>query len=673
MTRSLGGLRAVLLLGAVAAAGAAMPGMAGAAAIYPALGVFPGMALAMLVGWRRSRSRRWLLGLTLAPLASAIAGWALMRGGLPLAASARAIAIGSWLAWLALELLRARSPEVEPEGGEPEPRRVSVLSLGLAIAVALPPLLNPFIRVHGDGWVHAGIVREIAARGIPPQDPRFAGLTLNYVWFYDLFIAQLSGLRGHDPFVFMAIVNVVVVALIVKLAYRLGWAVWRDSSAATGAAVLLGLGFNAGAFLLWPLGLIGAFTGQVHGWAEVQRLVHRTHLFDDRVFFALSAPFAHEVSFLDKFLLGTGLAYAWLLIVLYLDALAEWVRDARAEVLVWATLATMGLELFHFVPGLSVIPVTLGALVLAGVMRLRWDWLPSPGRLAAFGAATLLGVLIVLPYTISVTSGWRSNPSGTHESHFHLGFRMLWTLITSCGVGAAFAWPALRRVFRERRAEGAMLISYLIGMTAFALVVHLTEDNESKFAFQTWIPIAILGGATLLPALDGWFRRWGAPRAAVVITLLVLHHGLLLTGYLADPRGRDAPELNDHPGEARLYAWMRDSTEVHTIFVDHQFRDQAMVKAARRLYYGSIWGPERAGFPRAQVTERRAVMRDLYVAGADLAGDAARLATFRDPVDVIVRPEDFAAGGPGAPLEHRPDLYRRVYDREGYRVYAPLR
>jgi hypothetical protein len=461
--------------------------------------------------------------------------------------------------------------------------------------------------------------------------------------------------------------------VIVRLAYRLGWAVWRDRTAATGAAVLLSLGFNAGAFLLWPLGLIGAFTGEVHGWAEVVRLAQRTHLFDDRVFFALSAPFAHEVSFLDKFLLGTGLAYAWLLIVLYLNALAEWVRGAGVEVLAWAALATMGLELFHFVPGLSVIPVTLGALVLAALLRLRWDWLPTPGRLAAFGAATLVGVLIVLPYTISVTSGWRSNPTGTHESHFHLGTRMLWTLITSCGVGALFAWPALRRVVRERRAGGAMLVCYLIGMTAFALVVHLTEDNESKFAFQTWIPIAILGGATLIPALGRWFRRWGAPLAGGLIALLVLHHGLLLTGDLADPRGREAPELTEHPGEARLYEWMRDSTDGRTIFVDHRHRDMAMVKAARRLYYGSIWGPERAGFPLAQVTERRAVMDDLYRAGNDLAGDASRLTAFADPVYVIVRPEDFPQGGAGAPLEHRLDLYHRVYDREGYRVYAPVR
>src|SRR5882672_9896119 len=188
-----------------------------AVALYPALGVFPGMAAAFLFGGRSSRAQRWLIGLTLSPLVSAVAGWALMAVGVALPLAARAVALAGLGAWALLELLHAGRADAPADEGEPLPALVRWWSLGLAAAVALPPLLNPFIRVHGDGWVHAGLVWEIAVRGFPPQDPRFAGLPLNYVWFYNLFVALFTGLPGaHDPFAIMAILNVITIALIAR-------------------------------------------------------------------------------------------------------------------------------------------------------------------------------------------------------------------------------------------------------------------------------------------------------------------------------------------------------------------------------------------------------------------------------------------------------------------------
>lgn len=671
----------VLALGIVTLAGTRLGGIAGTIAVYPALGAFPGLAAALVLGWRWSRGRRWLLGLTLSPLVSASAGWMLMTAGLPLLSAARAIAIAGFAAWALLEALRARHDEAPPDEGEPVPALVRWWSLGLAAAIALPPLLNPFVYLHNDGWVHAGLTWEIAVRGFPPQDPRFAGMPLNYVWFYNLFVALITGLPGpggrgsHDPFLVMAILNVTGMVLFTRFAYRLGYAVWRDREAATGAALLMTLGFNACAWLLWPLRFLTAFTGYVRGSADVQGIVQHVNLLDDRVFYALGAPFAHPVNFLDKFMLGSPLAYTWLLTLLYLDALLEWMRTARAELLAWAALATSGLLLFHAVPGLSVIPVALGALALALPLRRRWPWLPGPGRLIGFAAATLFGALAVTPYLVSITRGW--SHSGVREPPFHFGVVMLWTLITSCGVGFAFAWRPLRRLVAERRAEGVLLLVYLAGMTAFALVVHLPEGNEHKFAFQVFVPLAVFGGAAFLPAVRGWFRRWGAVRAVGLLAALSLSHILMLNGYLLDPRGRTAPELHGAPGEERLYGWMRDSTDARAVFVDDEFRDLIMVRARRRLYYGSLFGPTRAGFPLPQVIERRGVMADLYGPGADLDGDARSLASLGAPALVLYRPGD-AVDGSGRPapwrnLERRPELFSRVYDRDGFQVFAVVR
>jgi len=348
----------VIGLGLIALLGQYLGGVAGTIAIYPALGVFPGLAAALVLGWRWSRGRRWLIGLTLSPLVSASAGWALMAAGVPLPSAARAVALAGFAAWAVLEALRARSGEAPAEAGAPLPRAVRWLGLGLAGAIALPPLLNPFVYVHNDGWVHAGLAWEIAVRGMPPQDPRFAGMPINYVWFYNLFLGLFAGLPGrggpsHDPFIVMATLNVIAMVLFVRFAYHLGYAVWRDRGAATGAALLVTLGFNAGAWLLWPLRFLTALGGYVRGMPAVRQILQDVHLLDDRVFYALGAPFAYPVNFLDKFLLGSPLAYTWLLILFYLDAVLEWLRAPRVELLACAALAISGILLFHAVPGLS--------------------------------------------------------------------------------------------------------------------------------------------------------------------------------------------------------------------------------------------------------------------------------------------------------------------------------
>src|SRR5207249_4640159 len=114
---------------------------------------------------------------------------------------------------------------------------------------------NPFMLIYADGWAHAAIALEILTRDIPPQDPRFAGIPLHYVWFFNLDLALLASIRGHDPFRFMLIVNAVNAALCVRIVGRIGLRLGRSAAAATGAAALLVVGLNAGAWLLWPLRL----------------------------------------------------------------------------------------------------------------------------------------------------------------------------------------------------------------------------------------------------------------------------------------------------------------------------------------------------------------------------------------------------------------------------------
>jgi hypothetical protein len=309
----------------------------------------------------------------------------------------------------------------------------------------------------------------------------------------------------------------------VGLAGLLGLAVWRASAAAGGAVALLILGLNAGAYLLWPATLLKALTGQVQGWPEAGRQLGRlaSDLGTLRIVYHLAAPFAYMVSFLDKFLAGTALSYAYLLMMLYLWSLLVWLRGGRTTLLAWAALATAGMLFFHGVVGLSVAPVALATLALAFALRLRCAWLPSPGRLLAAAAATLVGAGLAVPYTLSITSGWASERSGLHHSYLSPGVVMPWTIVTACAFALWFSRRPLARLREERRPEVAIVALFLGGMTLFACLVRLPDFNEAKFVYQVFVPAVLLAAPAFLTWVQDFWRR-GRVRAACVIVLVFL-------------------------------------------------------------------------------------------------------------------------------------------------------
>src|SRR5262249_25769623 len=203
---------------------------------------------------------RWTLGIALSPLVAAVAGWALVHAGQPLPQAARLVGLGGWILFAGGEV-RTLAASAASDDDAPGDRVAWAWILGAALFVALPPLVNAWTRFRSDTWVHAGIVYEISERGIPPQDPRFAGMRLNYVWFYNLFIALMDGLRGGSPFVAMIVANVCWMGAQVALGWQLAWTLWRERPAARAALPLLLLGLNAGALLLWPAWLGRAFIG----------------------------------------------------------------------------------------------------------------------------------------------------------------------------------------------------------------------------------------------------------------------------------------------------------------------------------------------------------------------------------------------------------------------------
>ncbi len=658
----------VPLLTAGVVVGWLLPGTPGAWGVFPLLGFFPGLAAARLLPLESGALARWALGLAASPLVATVAALALVGAGLPLPAAGRVVAALAWALWVALEW-RASRPAAGPPAG-PE-RFLWAWAIGGALVVAIVMFANPHLRLRGDAWVHGGIVWEIIERGLPPQDPRFAGLTLNYVWCFNCFVALLATLRGGDPFTFMAISNAASLFAVLALGALLARAVWGGARAAVGGAVLLGLAYNAGVWMLWPLRLVRAFVGHDRGPAALASEFAQSHWSDALVIFSLNAPFSFMASFLDKFLHGTAINIAYAMMLVYLWAMVRALDGARWAAWGWGAAAVSAMLLFHGVVGLSVAPVAIGTLALAWVLAGRLPWLPARARLASFAVATGAGALLATPYTLAISRGWASSKSGLKHSYLHVDPAMLWTIVTALAVALWFARGPLRRVVRERRGVAAVLALYAAGMIAFACVVSLPLGNHVKFVFQAFAALAVLGSVGFHDELAAWRRVLGRAGAAAVFALvLCAPAALTVRGYLLDRPEAGTPEAPRGPGEEALYAWMRENLPVDAVVVDDRYRALVMVEARRQMLLGDFSGPERAAYPLDQVLERRAVMADLYGPADSLERDVALLARLHRPAYVLVRESDFAAPGSSRPrLGAHPDRFEGVYSRDGFVVY----
>lgn len=653
-----------LLLVSLALGGLLPPGIASEAAVYLWLGLFPGLALVSAWMPRESASVRIALGLAVSPVIACVAAWLLVRAGLSFVTAAIVIAMASWAGTASVALAR------RPGGSEPEvPTRGAVTwSVGLALVLFLIPVVNPYIFVRGDSWIHGGIVTELLERGFPPEDARMAGLKLNYVWFFNFFIALLTAIRRQDLFHFMALFNVASGYSTVLLTTLLAQRIWGRGRAPLAAAVLLTLGLNAGAFLLWPLNLLRMWTGKVTGTDELWRQLHLIHWGTARIIYDVHAPFADMISFLDKLLVGTALNFAYLQMTLWLWALGAWLEDRRRSTLILLALSAAGMMFFHSVVGLSTLPIGIGVCALAWLLKPRFAWLPERGALAAAAVASALGALTTAPYMLSITAGWAPEKAGFRHQFIAFNPTLPWSLATACFFVLWWSWKPVVRSWREGRALPILLAAFAIAMSVFSFFVRLPEHNAVKFIYEVFTPCAVLAAPA---AADLAASLWRTRRAAFVVlaSLFVIPTALTVHGYLVDPTGSTREELHPVAGEEALYLWLRESTPANAVVVDRGFRDLVAVKAKRRLFLGTDQPPELAAFPAGEMRRRQAIMSDLYGSLAAPDSVIAGLRTLGRPVYVVFRPNDLPAiPRPWDRLVGGGSDARVVYEFDGFHV-----
>lgn len=470
------------------------------------------------------------------------------------------------------------------------------------MVVALSPVLaiyalNPNNRVYSaHGFLHAGIAYEIYNHGIPPVHPYLAGEPLLYSWGHEALAAWTMRLLQVSPFKAFALINVVSLALVVVLAWRVARRLF-DHPMADACAVFMGI--YASTFSL--------------PWLVMEKIT-------DPLRFELIHP--RGVPALEKFTNVNGTALGVVFFLLWLLALIRILEQRR----VWP----FGMLMFTSIAGCAFFyPPMLMGLVCgtfgagAGVMlcepmrRTRRDLSILLGTSAIAGAALVL----MRPYLGLISSGFSArvsvlDPRFMFESARNLAYLALPTLL--------LIWCFRRRLLERVHRVPLLAVAWAAAThAAMYLVLRQPAMTEYKYLVMAMIGMGLLGGVCLAFT---WERRNR--------TLFWVLGGLLFVNptyevvrklrYGAHRKVIYAEEGTDvhYKGSkqaGQLYNWIRQYSPEDALFIDDT--GLTPIFGQRRLFMG----------PRHQLVLgfHTILYKILYTPAVEILEERTRVATGR--------------------------------------------
>ncbi len=536
----------------------------GGALVLAFVSLGPGLALVSLLPSTRASPapRRLLLALALSPI---VAGGSTVAGvfgvGLALGSAVPVMLWGSCLALAVAALGSApRGGGDSPPAGEARLELLPGLAFG-ALALALFLLLGNRISYHP--WLHAGVVAQISAGLIPPENPALAGEPLSFYWLYHWLLAVHAEASGHSILVSGPLLSAISLFVYVGASVQL---LRRFLVPRVAAAAAVAVGFAAN--WAFPLGFAAGVAASgapdpepfwPFQWLQVGGLGGDPRL----------------PTLLGKFLNVGGFALGRALWSVLLDELVPARGRAPSPAVVFAALCSV--ILFHTTTALAAFPaLALGFASLS---------LPPPGRfspgrwirdnlpMAAIFAAALVATS---PYLWLVTSGGygAAGPFALQTNVLLYNVRglllegMPLLPIALLGLGLARSDPAARFT-----AVATLVVSVM------ALGLALPDHNQYKLVHVASLP----GGLLLFQLLAAGFGR--APRACLALGGVAVAGALAAHGITAFAYTRAVSAGRDHvageagylalPGDPELDAalhWLRDNTPVRAVVVSEPVR-----------------------------------------------------------------------------------------------------
>lgn len=627
----------------------------GQAAAYTVLLVFPGLGLYLVLVGRRWGPDLALGAFLVSPLMTGAAATTLLLTGLSADVAARVLTL-LWAVFTVAALWFSRRPAL-PGAPRRSPRTlllVSTIVLFCAAAGYLP-LTHQWWRQWADAWFHGAVVAQIDHFGIPPEDPYFAGMPLQYMWFYHVVTITLAKAMRIDPFMVMPLLNLQAMTGLALGAYLLGRRLRKGYAFGYFALLTVLLALNAGVWLFFPLKLFRSLIGDTRGWEEVARNF-RLVPFEKETATAWVTVLSNQTFLLNKFIVSTafslGLCYMgalWYAVVRYLDQ-----PDRVGQVFIFT--AVSGMLLFH--PLVGFVMLAIGAVVLVSLWLVRRHLIDYSGRrLARVALTTVFALVATAPYLYSVTHAKESK----HLFPLSLSLQKSAGIAISCGLVIILASFQVRRVASERSMSSYTLLFGAACAFVLCNILQLPGPNTyDKLPFFVFYPLAIMGSWTFAerfarPHATCRFRR----RVAFVALILLLPVNVLMTAAYY----RTSPKREITAEESRVAAWVSSETPREALFLDSGDRVFLLVAGPRRYYWGRESYAEQWGYPREEMATRRRVRDNLFSSHPITNTSLQAIGRLENELYVVARDDEPATGGSGRFTAY-PGVFREVY-RQG--------
>ncbi|MFH1756280.1 MAG: hypothetical protein ABIA59_11330, partial [Candidatus Latescibacterota bacterium] len=601
---------------------------AGSAAAYLLLMIVPGILLQRFFDITDNPLEIILSGLILSPV---LAGLACMIGMVAgLSAAATALVVATLIS--AMALLFALRRHILRDDREFSGAQMAVLAAVIGVFCALVGFLllpSEYWRLHSDGWFHAAVVSQIADYGIPPQDPYFYDLPLQYFWVYHVLVLVTSQAAKIDPTLVMAFINIQGLAGFCLASFLLSVHYRKRFFHGISSMLVAVLGMNALFWLFLPVKLLRVFTGDVRGTEEASRILTLSPLNIETARRFLDIYFNRQY-LLDKFIVITAFSLGLALTAAAWYGATRSLANKNAFPLLFTFLVFVGLVAFHTVAALIMLVGFGGGFLLLTIHRFH-----SHRRIAKRSMLMILilfaSVIIMSPYLYLVTHGKESGGL----LPFAISFERIAGLVITCAlvmILAAFQW---KKIAADRSHEARFFMFATLTTLIFCVLVILPGPNTyDKPPFFVFFPLAIAGGWTLaeLTGHSRSFLRNKAMIAAIFILLLMPTNLIAMLGYFYTPTGPVVTAC-----EADVAAWVRTNTPRDAIIIDSDDRVFLLVAGPRRYYYGRHGYAVQWNYRNNEMARRRAVVSNIYQPGPLGRSTLAALSAIEPKVYVIER------------------------------------
>ena len=605
------------------------------AAVFVAAGVLPGLGVVSCASLAADAALG--IGASIAPVIFGVCVLLAMWAG----ASAHLAAMAASGIGLLLFIFLARGSHALPASD----RRAMLGALGIVLVAAILafslPLTETWWRVREDSWFHAAVVDKLARDGLPLTDPYFAGLRIQYMYVYHAIVAACASLTGLDSFRAMVLVNAIALSSAVLAFHALAGEFTRRVGPRILGTCLWVLGLNGWFYLSYPIRLARAALGETRGLETLRELFPWTPPGHATATSLLSVE-GNQFMFLDKFMIGTAFSLTFGLVACVLLLL---VRARRGR---WSKrhdaaffLCISGTILLHLVTGLVIVLVTSALLALLLVVRAQTaGGGPSYARLLGW---VVLAVAATSPYVVSVAPR-EGSASLNYAVQRSQAIGIFFAVLPALVLAALFVRRPSRdtpdtlgsRAFSEMSLSATgIVILWTILVTAAALTIDLATNNETKFAFLVFLPLAALASGQL----DRW---WNSQPTRALAVVLVASATIPLHAIYFSHAARDATRFDVSDAERAVYSWMKKSAPHDAVVLEENDIVRVPVLASRDLYWGTEVYARNWGYPQEEMIARKRLRNAMFSQAGPGEVDLIRLRALERPVLVVYRvhPDD---------------------------------